>query len=61
MTLRVLFDESVLEIFGNDGERVITERVYPTRPLDRLEIVPAGAQSTVRARLWTLKSVWPTR
>ena len=61
VTLRVLFDESVLEIFGNDGERVITERVYPTRPLDRLEIVPAGAQSTVRARLWTLKSVWPTR
>ena len=40
--LRVLFDRSTLEVFANDGETVISERVYPTRPLDRLELLGAG-------------------
>ena len=44
--LRVLFDRSVLEIFGNDGETVITERVYPTHPFDRLELLSDGRRAT---------------
>ena len=30
VTLRVLFDRIVVEVFANDGETVVTERVYPT-------------------------------
>jgi fructan beta-fructosidase len=56
--VRVLFDRSVLEVFGNDGETVVTERVYPTRPLDRLELLPGAPASVSSARLWRLRSVW---
>jgi sucrose-6-phosphate hydrolase SacC (GH32 family) len=55
VSLRVLFDRTTLEVFANDGETVISDRVYPTRPLTRLEVVgPAGP-----ARLHELRSVWP--
>jgi fructan beta-fructosidase len=61
LSLHVLFDQSVLEIFGNDGETVITERVYPTRPFDRLELLPGGRAAIGKARFWNLRSVWPKR
>jgi sucrose-6-phosphate hydrolase SacC (GH32 family) len=50
----------VLEVFGNDGQTVITERVYPTRPYDRLELIDEGG-AIATAKLWPLRSVWPTR
>ena len=60
LSMRVLFDQSVLEVFGNDGETVITERVYPTRPYDRLELVDE-TRSIATAKLWSLRSVWSAR
>ena len=60
ITLRVLFDRSVIEVFANDGETVITDRVFPTQPLDRLELLPSGGAQP-EARLWTLASVWNRR
>jgi len=58
VTLRVLFDRTTLEVFANDGEAVVTERVYPTRPLDRLEVLGGGDATSVAVRLWALRSVW---
>jgi sucrose-6-phosphate hydrolase SacC (GH32 family) len=60
ITLRILFDRSVIEVFANDGETVITDRVFPTQPLDRLELLPRGVGRPA-ARLWTLGSVWAKR
>jgi sucrose-6-phosphate hydrolase SacC (GH32 family) len=57
VTLRILFDRSTIEVFANDGETVVSERVYPTRPLDRIEVLGPGAAGPVR--LWALKSIWP--
>jgi sucrose-6-phosphate hydrolase SacC (GH32 family) len=57
ISLRVIFDRSMLEVFANDGETVISDRVYPTRPFDRIDLLP-GAASGGRARLWPLRSVW---
>jgi len=59
--LRVLFDRSVLEVFANDGESVITERVYPTKPFDRIELLPESRAATATARVWEIRSVWPQR
>ena len=61
IALQVLLDESVLEVFANDGESVITERVYPTKPLDRIELLPESRAASVRARVWEMRSVWPQR
>jgi sucrose-6-phosphate hydrolase SacC (GH32 family) len=60
ITMRVLFDRSVVEVFANDGETSITDRVYPTQPLDRLELLPAG-QGAASARVWQLRSAWGGR
>ena len=55
--LRVLFDRSVIEVFANDGESVITDRVYPTQPLDRIDVLPSAAgRPTVR--VWEMRSIW---
>lgn len=58
MTIQVFFDRSVIEVFANDGETVITDRVYPTQHFDRLQLLPAGRAST-SAKLWPLRSTWP--
>jgi fructan beta-fructosidase len=61
IALRVLFDRSVLEVFANDGESVITERVYPTKPLDRIELLPGSRAASVPVRVWEMRSIWPQR
>jgi sucrose-6-phosphate hydrolase SacC (GH32 family) len=58
VTLRVLFDRTTLEVFANDGETVISERVYPTSPFERIEVL-AGAGGIVGGiGVWELRSVW---
>ena len=57
ITLRILFDRSVLEVFANDGETVVTDRVFPTQPLDRLELF-SQVEPRPAATMWTLGSVW---
>jgi len=55
VSLHVFFDRTSLEVFANDGETVVSDRVYPTEPLTRLEIVGAAGP----ASLYALRSVWP--
>ena len=59
-TLRILFDRSVVEVFADDGVTVVTDRVFPTRPLDRIELLPHGEPQPA-ARMWTLRPVWQRR
>ena len=42
IALRAIFDRTTLEVFANGGEIVLSERVYPTRPFDRIE--PLGGR-----------------
>jgi len=56
ITVRVIFDASVIEAFANDGETTVTDRVYPSVPFTR---VTAFGNGLVRGvKLWTLASVW---
>jgi fructan beta-fructosidase len=61
VTVRLLFERSVVEVFANDGETVITDRVYPSAPLDRIEWLGGKAPEPARASMWELRSVWETR
>jgi sucrose-6-phosphate hydrolase SacC (GH32 family) len=54
LSLRVLFDRSVVEVFANDGETVVTDRVFPTQALDRIAPLEQGHPRLVR--LWTLRA-----
>jgi fructan beta-fructosidase len=55
MALRAIFDRTTLEVFANSGEIVLSERVYPTRPFDRIEALHGGRGLASPIRLWTLK------
>jgi sucrose-6-phosphate hydrolase SacC (GH32 family) len=61
IALRVLFDRSMLEVFANDGESVMTERVYPKKPFERIELLPVSRAASAHARVWEMRSVWPQR
>ena len=58
VTVRMLFDRSVIEIFVNDGETVLTERVYPTSPFTHIEWVTGEGTRPAAARLWPLRTAW---
>lgn len=59
IALRVIFDRSVVEVFTGVGETVITDRVYPTRPLDHVELLAGTLASGGSARLWALQAAMP--
>jgi hypothetical protein len=48
-----------MEVFAADGTTVLTERAYPTRQFDRLELHPPGRTGGATARLWELRSSMP--
>ena len=52
--VRVLFDRSVIEVFANEGETVMTERVYPTRPFTRVEWIGGRRPVNGATRLMAL-------
>jgi sucrose-6-phosphate hydrolase SacC (GH32 family) len=53
--VRVVFDRSVLEIFANEGETVMTERVYPTQPFTRIEWIGGRRPASGSTRLMALR------
>jgi fructan beta-fructosidase len=61
VTIRLLFDRSIVEVFANDGETVITDRIYPGSPLDRVEWMGGTPPEGTRAAMWELRSVWESR
>jgi sucrose-6-phosphate hydrolase SacC (GH32 family) len=52
INLRVVFDRTTIEVFADDGELVISDRVFPTHPLDRIEPLNGGPGIDASARLW---------
>jgi sucrose-6-phosphate hydrolase SacC (GH32 family) len=54
INLRVVFDRTTIEVFADDGELVISDRVFPTHPLDRIEPLHGGRGIDVAARLWEI-------
>ena len=59
ITLRVLFDRSVIEVFADGGETVITDRLFPSAPLDRIELLGGPGARATAGTLWALRSAWP--
>lgn len=56
VSLRVVFDRTTLEVFANDGETVLSERLYPTRAVDRIEPLESGRGLASPLRLWELSA-----
>lgn len=44
--LRIFVDKSVVEVFANDGERVITDLIFPTQATGGIELFSEGGTAT---------------
>jgi fructan beta-fructosidase len=57
--LHVFVDRSSLEVFVNDGEVVLTDRIYPSPGSEGIELYSdAGTGKLLSLTVWKLGSVW---
>ncbi len=59
LKLHIFLDRSSVEVFCNDGETVLTERIYPSPGSDGIEMYSeAGRGRVLSLSIWKLGSVW---
>ncbi|MBA4549112.1 glycoside hydrolase family 32 protein [Thermoactinomyces intermedius] len=57
--LRILVDRSSVEVFGNDGETVLTNRIFPNLKSQGLELFTEGGNVKLKTlKIYHLKSTW---
>ncbi len=55
--LHIFVDRSSVEVFGNDGEAVLTDRIFPASKMQQVELRGAKA-NCIAITAWKLKSAW---
>jgi fructan beta-fructosidase len=59
LKLHAFLDRSSLEVFVNDGEVVLTDRIYPSPGSDGIELYSeAGKGKVLSLSIWKLGSIW---
>jgi sucrose-6-phosphate hydrolase SacC (GH32 family) len=58
LSLHVFVDNSIVEVFINDGEQVITDQIFPTSSEYSLQQFTEGGTAEADMRVWKIKSVW---
>ncbi|GAA4558222.1 GH32 C-terminal domain-containing protein [Streptomyces collinus] len=57
--LRILVDWSSVEVFGGNGEAVITDQIFPDPSSTGVEVFADGGAATLeRMQAWQLRSIW---
>ena len=57
--LHIFVDRSSVEVFANDGEKVMTDRIYPPPGSKGIELYSTGgAGKVVSLTIWPLASIW---
>jgi fructan beta-fructosidase len=57
--LHIFLDHSSVEVFVNDGEVVLTDRIYPSSGSDGIELYSKEGQGKVFSlSIWKLGSIW---
>jgi sucrose-6-phosphate hydrolase SacC (GH32 family) len=57
--LHIFLDRSSVEVFANDGETVLTDRIYPSPGSDGLELFSNSGDSQIQSlTIWKLGSIW---
>ena len=52
--LHIFVDRSSVEVFGNDGEAALTDRIFPTSKMQQVELRGANAKC-LTLNVWQLK------
>jgi levanase len=59
--LRILVDWSSVEVFADEGRRVITDQVFPSADSDGVELFADGGSATLDSlKVRPLRSSWAT-
>jgi fructan beta-fructosidase len=59
MKLHAFLDRSSIEVFANDGETVLTDRIYPSPASNQLEMYSDFGDSRIQSlTIWKLSSIW---
>ncbi|HTE09973.1 MAG TPA: glycoside hydrolase family 32 protein, partial [Chitinophagaceae bacterium] len=59
LKLHVFFDNSIVEVFANDGEAVLTAQFFSDKEDKGITVFSEGGKSKIAGlQLWPIKSVW---
>ena len=59
LQLHIFFDHSIVEVFANNGEAVLTAQIFPDESYNAIELFSTGGRSQlVKSILWKMKSIW---
>jgi fructan beta-fructosidase len=57
--LHIFFDKSIVEVFANDGEVVMTAQLFPDEKDNGVELFSEGGPTKFESvKLWNMKSAW---
>jgi fructan beta-fructosidase len=58
--LRIFVDQCSIEVFVNDGERVLSSLIFPETAHRDLELFSSFGPSTLQSlKAWPLATIWP--
>ena len=59
ITLHVFFDNSIIEIFANDGVAVMTVQIFPGKTDNEIGLFSDGTETNFESvKIWKIKSAW---
>jgi fructan beta-fructosidase len=58
LKLHVFVDHSIIEVYINDGEQVITDQIFPTGKKYEVQVFGDGGDTHASLKAWTVKSTW---
>ncbi|MDX1636398.1 MAG: glycoside hydrolase family 32 protein [Balneolaceae bacterium] len=59
ITIHIFIDRSSVEVFGNNGRVVITDRIFPSEGSDGISLYSTGGSARLlQLEAWQLDSVW---
>lgn len=57
--LHIFLDDSSIEVFGNNGETVLSDRIFPSTENAQVEFYSVGGNAKIKSlKAWKLKSIW---
>jgi fructan beta-fructosidase len=57
--LHIFFDKSIVEVFANDGEVVMTAQLFPNEADNGIELFSEGGVSRFNlVKIWNIRSAW---
>jgi levanase len=61
LTLRILVDHSIVEVFAQGGERVLTDLLYPATESNGVKVFAEGGTAVRRSiTVHQMRSIWPS-